>query len=152
MKKALLAGLLLLVLVVPAGAGETDGVISVRSTHGVKVTADRLESILRKKGMTVFNRINHASAAEKVGVKLRDMELIIFGNPKIGSLLMQCQPRVALDLPQKALVWEDDKGRVWVSYNDPRYLAARHRMKGCGKVLAKISGALAGMAKAAAGE
>jgi len=75
--------------------------------------------------------------------------LLIFGNPKIGTPLMQCNPNVAIDLPQKALVWEDDSGRVWLAYNDPKYLALRHDLRGCEEVLAKVSAALANFAAAA---
>lgn len=120
MKKLILTVLLTLAFAIPAEAA--DGVINAQSSFKVKATADRMESILREKGMTVFNRINHSEGAGKVGIKLRDTELIIFGNPKVGSPLIKCQQSVALDLPQKALIWEDEKDQVWISYNDPKYL------------------------------
>jgi len=126
-----------------------DGVIDVKSTFEVGETADRMESILKEKGMTIFNRIKHSVAAGKVGVELRDTELIIFGNPKVGSPLMKCQQSVALDLPQKALIWKDAKDNVYISYNDPRYLQKRHNVTGCDEVLTKIEKALAGITKAA---
>lgn len=126
-----------------------EGVIDVASDYNVSTTADRFESILHKKGITVFARIDHAAAAQKVGQTLRPTELVIFGNPKVGSPLIQCAQRIAIDLPQKALVWQDDKGKVWLSYNDPEYLKRRHAVKGCDKVFAKIEKALAGLAKAA---
>ena len=115
----------------------------------VKKTADRLEGILTTKGMTIFTRINHSENAKKVGIELRDTELIIFGNPKVGSPLMQCQQSVAIDLPQKALMWKDTQGTVWISYNDPRYLQNRHDIPGCNEVITKIGAALAGITKAA---
>jgi uncharacterized protein (DUF302 family) len=78
-----------------------------------------------------------------------ETELIIFGNPKVGSPLMKCQQTVAIDLPQKALIWVDDQSKVWISYNDPRYLEKRHNISGCDEVIAKIEKALSGITKAA---
>ncbi|BCO08021.1 hypothetical protein GF1_03970 [Desulfolithobacter dissulfuricans] len=102
------------------------------------------------KGMTVFARINHAEGAQKVGKKLRPTELIIFGNPRVGTPLMQCAQSVGIDLPQKALIWEDEKGQVWLFYNDPEYLADRHGIKGCDEVIKKIANALGNFARTAA--
>ena len=121
----------------------SEGAQSVKSAHSVTATADKLVNILETKGMTIFARINHANGAKKVGKKLRPTELVIFGNPKVGTPLMQCAQKVALDLPQKALIWEDAEGQVWLTYNDPEYLAKRHQLQGCDQVLNKISGALA---------
>ena len=126
-----------------------DGLISVGSSHTVKSTADRLEAALKQKGMTVFTRIDHAAGAQKAGKQLRPTELVIFGNPKVGTPLMQCDQRIAIDLPQKALIWEDEGGQVWLSYNDPKYLAKRHNLKGCDKVLNKVANALANFSKKA---
>ena len=126
-----------------------DGMVSVKSVHTVSVTADRLENALKNKGMTVFTRINHAAGAEKVGKTLRPTELVIFGNPKIGTPLMQCSQSIAIDLPQKALIWEDEQGAVWLSYNDPQYLAKRHNTQGCDEVLKKVTNALGNFAKKA---
>lgn len=126
-----------------------NGMISIKSSHDVKVTADRLEKKLIAKGMTVFIRINHAEAAQKVGKELRPTELIIFGNPKVGTPLMQCGQSVAIDLPQKALIWKDEAGQVWLSYNDPKYLAKRHGIKDCADVIKKIETALGNFANAA---
>lgn len=125
------------------------GMVSVKSVHTVSVTADRLENALKNKGMTVFTRINHAKGAEKVGKTLRPTELVIFGNPKIGTPLMQCSQSIAIDLPQKALIWEDEQGAVWLSYNDPQYLAKRHNTRGCDEVLKKVTNALGNFAKKA---
>ena len=125
------------------------GIISVKSAHDVKTTADRLESTLKQKGMNVFNRINHAQGAQKIGKELRPTELIIFGNPKVGTPLMQCAQSVAIDLPQKALIWQDAQGQVWLSYNDPNYLVERHQIAGCDEVIKKVKGALGKFAKAA---
>jgi len=126
-----------------------NGLISMESPYDVAVTADRFENSLQAKGMTIFARINHTEGALKVGKELRPTELIIFGNPKVGTPLMQCAQSVAIDLPQKSLVWEDENGRVWLSYNDPGYLAGRHNIKNCDEVLNKISGALGNFARAA---
>ena len=126
-----------------------NGIISVKSSHEVKATADRLENVLKQKGMTVFIRINHAEGAQKVGIKLRPTELVVFGNPKVGTPLMQCSQSTAIDLPQKALIWEDEKGQVWLSYNDPNYLVERHGIEGCAEVIKKIENALSNFAKAA---
>ncbi|MGV6859301.1 MAG: DUF302 domain-containing protein [bacterium] len=130
----------------PATAAE--GIIRLASSHSVDETVSKLETLFAKKGISLFARIDHQAAAKKVGVTLLPATLIIFGNPKLGSPLMHCQASVALDLPQKVLVSEDKDGQVWLSYNDPAYLASRHGIKDCEKPLAKISGALQGMAKA----
>lgn len=147
MKKQFLSLVLLLFSVTSVMAAE--GIITVPSSYGVKETADRMEQILVNKGMTVFNRINHSEGAGKVGIELRPTELIIFGNPKVGSPLMKCQQSVAIDLPQKALIWEDENSKVWISYNDQRYLVKRHTISECGDVISKIRKALAGITKAA---
>ncbi len=126
-----------------------NGLISIKSSHDVQRTADRLENILRGKDMTVFIRINHAEGAQKVGKELRPTELLIFGNPKVGTPLMQCSQSVAIDLPQKALIWEDEAGHVWLSYNDPKYLAKRHGITECVNVIKKIEKALSNFAHAA---
>ncbi len=147
MKKIILAALSILCIAIPVAAA--DGVVNIPSTFNVEETADRMESILNEKGMTIFKRIKHSEAAGKVGIELRETELIIFGNPKVGSPLMKCQQSVALDLPQKALIWEDDKAQVWISYNDPRYLEKRHNISGCEEVISKIEKALAGITKSA---
>lgn len=148
MKKASITLLLILFTVLPLMAAE--GLINVQSDFNVKETTERLENILNEKGMTIFNQINHSDAAQKVGVELRETRLIIFGNPKVGSPLMQCQQSVAVDLPQKAIIWEDDKSKVWISYNDPRYLGKRHNIIGCDEVISKVEKALSGITKAAA--
>ncbi len=126
-----------------------NGIISIKSSHDVKTTVDRLENKLREKGMTVFIRINHAEGAQKVGKKLRPTELVIFGNPKVGTPLMQCGQSVGIDLPQKALIWQDKAGQVWLSYNDPKYLASRHSIKECGEIIKKIEKALGNFARMA---
>jgi len=147
MKQMILTTLAFLFLTTPSIAA--DGIIDIKSMFNVKETADRLEGIFTTKGMTIFTRINHSENAKNVGIELRDTELIIFGNPKVGSPLMQCQQSVAIDLPQKALIWKNAQGTVWISYNDPRYLQNRHDIPGCNEVITKIGAALAGITKAA---
>ena len=147
MHQTLIAILGIFIFISPALAG--NGLITVKSNHDVAATADRLENALKTKGMTVFARINHAEGARKVGKQLRPTQLVIFGNPKVGTPLMQCSQSIAVDLPQKALIWEDDKGQAWLSYNDPDYLAKRHGITACGEVLAKVTKALQNFAKAA---
>jgi uncharacterized protein (DUF302 family) len=147
MQKIFFSILAVFFIVSTAVAG--DGLISVKSSHDVKVTADRLENILNTKGMTVFIRINHSAGARKVGKKLRPTELVVFGNPKVGTPLMQCSQSVAIDLPQKALIWQDDKGQAWLTYNDPNYLAQRHGLSECTEVIKKVEKALSNFAKAA---
>ena len=141
---------LLVVLMLTVSAYAAEGMVDVKSSFGVHETADRLERVLKEKGMTLFNRVKHSEAAQKIGVELRETELIIFGNPKVGSPLMKCQQSVAIDLPQKALIWKDSEGDTWISYNDPRYLEKRHNISNCEDVLSKIEKALAGIIKAAA--
>ena len=130
-------------------AEQADGVVRIKSMHSVTATVDKLESALKSKGMTVFKRVSHSDGAAKVGLELRPTELLIFGNPRIGTPLMQCQQLAALDLPQKALVFEDEDGQVWFAYNDPEYIADRHNITGCDDVVNKISRALFNFSRAA---
>ena len=148
MKKWILIGMVMLLLT-PVAEG-SEGVINVPSHASVTVTADRLENIIKEKGMVLFDRISHSEGARRVGLNLRDTELIIFGNPKVGTPLMQCQQSLAIDLPQKALIWEDKEGRVWISYNDPWYLKKRHGLVGCDDAIIRVDKALAGIIQAAA--
>jgi uncharacterized protein (DUF302 family) len=142
----------LALLVSAVSAYAADGMVNVASNFDVTETADRMESLLQQKGMTVFNRIDHSENAAVAGMELRGTVLLIFGNPKIGSRLMQCSQSVAIDLPQKALAWEDDEGDVWLSYNDPSYLSARHQLSACDEVITKVGQALSGISRAAAAE
>lgn len=148
MKVSILILLSIALISPPVMAAE--GMFKIPSAYSVEVTADRMETILKEKGMTIFNRIKHSEGAQKVGIELRDTELIIFGNPKVGSSLMKCQQSVAIDLPIKTLIWKDEDEKVWLSYNDPRYLEKRHNIIGCEEVLLKVEKALAGITKAAA--
>lgn len=141
---------LTLLLVWSSSLFAADGLISIKSDFDVKTTADRLEKILNEKGMTVFARIDHALGAKKTGQELRPTELVIFGNPKVGTPLMKCAQTIAIDLPQKAVIWQDKAGSVWIGYNDPDYLVKRHSLTGCEKVINKVKKALATFTKKAA--
>ena len=129
-----------------------NGLTTIASQHGVKDTIDRLEAAVRTKGMTVFARVDHAAGAAAIGLALRPTELIIFGNARGGTPLMQLEQTIGIDLPLKALAWEDASGKAWLSYNEPAWLAARHGIAEDGGAVAKtLSGVLAALAKEAAG-
>jgi uncharacterized protein (DUF302 family) len=103
-----------------------NGLLQVTSPYTVDETVTRLESVLAERGVRVFALIDHSGEAEKIGMKMRPTKLVIFGNPKGGTPVMVAAPTLAIDLPLKALVWEDEGGKVWVSYNSPEYLQQRH--------------------------
>lgn len=125
------------------------GMQTVTSKHDVKTTADKLEAALKAKGMKIFLRLDHAAGAAGIGKTLRPTELIVFGNPKLGTALMSCAQTAGIDLPMKALIFRTESGEVKLAYNTPAYLQERHHIKGCEKPLAKASGALANFARAA---
>lgn len=124
------------------GAAAQTGLIVKPSAHGVIETLDRLEDMLAEKDITVLARIDHARGARSVQMPLPATELLIFGNPKLGTPLMQSAPSVAIDLPMKALAWEDGDGKVWLAYNDPAYLAERHGIADQAEVVKIMTGAL----------
>ncbi len=103
-----------------------NGMIHLGSVHSVLETLARLETIIQGKGLTILAKIDHSGDAAKAGLSMRPTQLIIFGNAKSGTPLMVASPSVAIDLPLKALVWEDDGGKVWLSYNSSDYLKERH--------------------------
>jgi uncharacterized protein (DUF302 family) len=103
-----------------------NGIVNKPSHHSVDETLAKLQTILQAKGIAVFALVDHSGEAAKVGMKMRPTRLLIFGNPKGGTPLMLAAPSIALDLPLKILIWEDDQGKVWVSYNTTEYLAERH--------------------------
>lgn len=147
MKKILSLGIVLLSTSFSAMA--SDGLVKYESPYSVKETADRFESIIKDKGLTLFARIDHQKNAHGADLELRPTEVIIFGNPKVGTPLMQCAQEVAIDLPQKVLVSEDTNNKVWLSYNNPNYLMKRHNIKNCDAVINKISGVLNKLSNAA---
>ena len=127
-----------------------DGLIVLPSSFGPKETMDRLSAAVTSRGMTVLARIDHAAAAAQVGMNLRPTEVLLFGNPKAGTPLMQGVQTIGIDLPLKGLVYEDEAGRTWLAYNDPNWLAARHgAQRGAESVLAAMAKALAAVAEEA---
>ena len=125
------------------------GLVTMQSHHSVQDTADKLASIIESKGMKVFARVDHQKNAQGVDLTLRPTQVIMFGNPKAGTPLMNCEQSVAIDLPQKILISEDADKKVWLSYNNPEYLKDRHNIKGCDTQLTNIAKALDGVSKAA---
>jgi uncharacterized protein (DUF302 family) len=128
-----------------------NGITTIPSHHDVRGTIDRLEAAAKVKGMTVFVRIDHTAGAAAVGMPLRPTELIIFGNARGGTPLMQAQQTIGIDLPLKALAWQDAAGKTWLSYNEPAWLAARHGLAGGGgAITATLAGAVKTLAENAA--
>jgi uncharacterized protein (DUF302 family) len=103
-----------------------NGLIQVGSRYSVDETVQRLQALLAQKGLQLFALVDHSGEAEKAGLKMRPTKLLIFGSPKAGTPVMLASPSLAIDLPLKALVAEDENGKVWVSYNSPEYLQERH--------------------------
>jgi uncharacterized protein (DUF302 family) len=107
---------------------DIDGLVTLPSPYPVGETLDRLEAVLRVKEATIFARIDHRAGAERVGLAMRSAQVLIFGNPKVGTPVMVAAPTIAIDLPFKALAWEDAAGKVWLSCNSAEYLARRHKV------------------------
>jgi uncharacterized protein (DUF302 family) len=126
-----------------------NGLISKKSHHSVKETLDRLEAALKKKGIGVALRWSHDAKGKSVGIPLRPTELLMFGNPKLGTHMFTSNQTAGIDLPLKALAWEDEKGQVWLTYNDPAYIANRHNIRDRAEILKKMSGALDKLSTAA---
>ncbi|MGR5062404.1 DUF302 domain-containing protein [Photobacterium sp. DNB22_13_2] len=124
----------------------SNGIVSIKSPYTAPETTAKIKRVLNEKGMTLFAHIKHSNSAKEVGIELRPTELLIFGNPKVGSKIMACQQSSAIDLPQKALVMEDENKDVWVMYNNPTYLANRHVInledEKCRTVIENVSKAL----------
>ena len=127
-----------------------NGLTISQSIYALSETMDRLAAAVTDHGMTIVARIDHAAAAAKVGMELRPTEVLIFGNARAGTPLMQSAPTIGIDLPLKALVWQDEKGKTWLAYNDPKWLAKRHGAEqGTERVLDNMTDVLAGIAKTA---
>jgi uncharacterized protein (DUF302 family) len=127
-----------------------DGLTTLRSNHDPKDTMNRLEAAVKTRGLTVFARIDHAAGAAAAGMPLRPTELLIFGNAKGGTPLMQSVQTIGIDLPLRALVWQDASGTTWLSYNDPSWLAKRHALDDPTEAAVRaMAGVLDGVAKAA---
>lgn len=131
------------------GMTNENGLISKKSHHSVKETLDRLEAALKNKGIGVALRWSHDEKGKSVGIPLRPTELLMFGNPKLGTHMFTSKQTAGIDLPLKALAWEDEKGQVWLTYNDPAYIASRHNIKDRAEILKKMSGALDKLSTAA---
>jgi uncharacterized protein (DUF302 family) len=105
-----------------------NGIVTIPSHHSVDATVEKLETVLRTKGIKIFAKIDHSGEAEAAGMPMLPTKLLIFGNPKAGTPLMIDSPSLAIDLPLKILIWEDAERKVWLSYNSPAYLQARHHV------------------------
>jgi len=128
---------------------DREGIIKVNSPFSVAETSDRLAKIITDKGLTLFARIDHSDNAQKAGLELKPTQVIIFGNPKVGTPLMNCSATTAIDLPQKFLIVEREAKQTQIIYNSPQYLQQRHNITGCDEVLNKVSEVLKGISEAA---
>ena len=122
--------------------GPAHGMKAVQSPHSVKVTIDRFEAAAKARGLNIFARIDHAAGAQKIGKTLRPTELLIFGNPQGGTPLMECAQTVGIDLPLKALAWQDANGTVWLGYTEAHYLMHRHGGGECQPAVNNVTGAI----------
>ena len=150
--KRLFALMSLMVLIPTMSVAGDQGMINKKSNFSVKVTIDRLENVLRKKGITIVTRWSHHAGAKKAGIALRPTELLIFGNPKMGSHFFTSNQTAGIDLPMKALAWKDKKGQVWLTYNDPTYIANRHGIDNRPAIVKKMTGALNKLTNVAIGK
>jgi uncharacterized protein (DUF302 family) len=139
---------LLSLLPTPSGA-ESTGLVSMKSAFSVDETTKRLESLLKERNLTLVTTVDHSAGAKSVGLVLRPTRLLIFGNPRSGTPLMQCGQSVAIDLPMKVLIWEDEAGQAWAGYNSLSYLKTRHNLQGCDPELEKNGQALQTLVEAA---
>jgi uncharacterized protein (DUF302 family) len=138
-----------LALVFTAAIAAGDGLITRQSPYSAGETLDRLEAVLKKKGITIFARVSHAQGAAGVGIELGPTELLIFGNPKLGSHFFTSRQSAGIDLPMKALAWEDAQGKVWLTYNAPQYIADRHGITDRADIVQKMTTALDNLTGAA---
>lgn len=141
---------LLFALALPFSSASANELTVNPSKHTVKETVDRLTSVLKEKGITPAARIDHAAAAKAAGQQLRPTEVLLFGNPKLGTPLMQTNRHTAIDLPMRVLVWEDDAGKVWIGYAPPSALKARYKLDGRDEIFKTLAGALEAFTNAAA--
>lgn len=138
-----------LFLLVASLSAHAEGLIRVESQHGVKETVDRLAATIEKRGIKIAARIDHSAAARAAGLELAPTELLIFGNPKLGTPLMQENQTMGIDLPMKILTWQDASGKVWMAFSDPDDLKSRHGVKTHDEIFVKMRKALEGLAQAA---
>lgn len=125
------------------------GLVTLPSARGSAETVERLKAMLGQKGIQLFADIDHAAEAEKVGLSLRPTQVLIFGSPRAGTPLMQSRQMIGLELPLRALVWEDESGKVWVTYNEPEFLARRHHVVDRDDVVKALGVGLAALVRAA---
>lgn len=145
--RILLAVTMLLLAAFPVAAG--DELIVKQSAQSVAATLDKLERLLGEKSIKVFGRIDHAAGARTAGLELKPTQLLIFGNPQLGTPLMQAERKIGLDLPMKVLAWEDETGKVWIAYTSPDELKDRFDIDGRDAVFQKMSAALDNLTNAA---
>lgn len=129
-----------------------DGVVTVDSPYSVQITAQRAAEALEQRGLEILGTIDHAAEARRSGVELAPIELVLFRAPQVDNALLRCKPTLGLELPQRALAWEDTAGRVKLSYPDPEAIASRHAIGDCGEALTRLSASLKDMAFAATSE
>jgi uncharacterized protein (DUF302 family) len=141
-----LVAALVFALALPAAGWAQAGLVSLPSPHGVAATVERLEAAVKARGAVVVARVDHAAAAAAAGQVLRPTVVVIFGNPRLGTPLMQSAQSAGLDLPMRMLVWQDAAGKAWVSYAPPAELGARHGIKDRDDVLKTMAGALSAIA------
>lgn len=149
MWKPLLAVLALSVAAAPAVAQDAGDLAVKASKHPVKETMDRLVKALEEKGVKPAARIDHAAAAKASGLELPPTEVVMFGNPRLGTPLMQATPHIAIDLPMRVLAWQDAAGKTWVAYTRPEALKARYKLTGNDEQLKAMAGALDAFTKSA---
>lgn len=130
-----------------------DGLTTIASKYDPAESIERLEAAIKKKGMAVFGRVDHAAGAKEIGMELRPTVVVIFGSAKAGTPIMQADQTVGIDLPLKALVWQDATGKTWISYNDPEWIAKRHGLgDGLKPIIGKMQEVIAAVAQEAAGD
>ncbi len=150
MKRTLATSLIAFAMMTTAAYSQALTVME--SKFGVRETSDRLAAELDKRGIKVAARVDHAAGAKAVGLEMPPTEVVMFGNPKLGTPLMLAQPSVAIELPMKMLIWQDKAGKVWIGYSPPSALASRYQISGQDEPLKTMAGALQGLAKAASGQ
>ncbi len=149
LKKIILATILIFPLAWQPALAQDNGLITKQSSFGVAETLDRLEALFAERGIAVAARVDHAASAKSVDLELRPNQVLIFGNPKLGTPLMQSNPTIGVDLPLRVLAWEDADGQVWVAYTDPATLRARHGITDRDPNFAQMTKVLDGLTTAA---
>ena len=148
MKRAILP-LIGIIFLLSCQAQGQDDFLKIKSSYSVKETVEKLSNVLSEKGMIVFSAIDHQKGAVGAGLELRPTTVVIFGNPKVGTKLMQCDQKVGLDLPLKMIIWQDDGGDTWLGYTDPLSLKRKYNLESCSEAIIKVKNAMVNFAKAA---